>query len=157
MDFRQLFCDILPELLHRSYIKLHHMPRSTPLDLQRFIGILVGSICSENPINHPISLLFFRPICLRYPINKIMIGIHYSQILKAAFNHLRTMPLFAYLPHRSIKDCLLLIFDYCRTVQALCQQHTRDIGLWGDASLVGSWKGIRCHRPWFGFSRTSSF
>ena len=55
--------------------------------------------------------------------------------MTCAFDHLRTMPLFAYLPHRGTKDCLLLVSDHCRTVQTLCHQHTRDPGLWGGIQI----------------------
>ena len=44
------------------------------------------------------------------------------------------MPLFAYMAHRGTKDCLLIISHHCRTVRALCKDHSKDPskqGLWG--------------------------
>ena len=64
-----------------------------------------------------------------------MSGIHYYQIISIAFDQLRTMPLFAYLPNRGIRDCLLLVSDHCRIVKVLCQQHYRDAGLWGSIQV----------------------
>ena len=51
------------------------------------------------------------------------------------FDRLRTMPLFAYLPHRGTRDCLLLVSEHCRTVRTLCQQFARAEGLWGGIQI----------------------
>ena len=55
-----------------------------------------------------------------------------------AFPSLRCTPLYAYLPSRDSKDCLLLLSDHCRQIKALCQIHIRDPaahGLWGDIQV----------------------
>lgn len=70
----------------------------------------------NKPPNNPAAL---RPICLQHPIKRIMIGIHCNQIMHAAFLRLRSIPLFAYLPNRGTKDCLLIVSDHCRAVKSL--------------------------------------
>ena len=97
----------------------------------RLIDPQVGYIMLSKPNKPPNKPAAPRPTCLQHPINKVMSGIHSSQIMHIAFDQLRTMPLFAYLPNRGTRDYLLLVSDHCRIVKALCQQHHRDEGLWG--------------------------
>ena len=106
--------------------------------------------------NNPTAL---RPICLQHPINRVTTGLHCTQIMKAAFPRLRSVPLYAYLPDRGTKDCLLIVSDHCREVKSLCQKHHRDSaanGLWGGIQvsldlekysmpLIVSWSFVPLH------------
>lgn len=69
---------------------------------------------------------------------KNMIGFHCNLLRDFAFPQIRRMPLFAYLPARSAKDCLLIISDHCRRVKDLCYRHHKDAtprGLWGGLQI----------------------
>ena len=89
-------------------------------------------LCEPNkPPNRPEAL---RPICLQHPINKVLTGVHCQQFQELTFPKLRSMPLFAYMPARGAKDCLLMIATHCRQMKELCNLHAKDPasnGLWG--------------------------
>lgn len=85
------------------------------------------SKCNKVP-NKPQAL---RPICLQHPINKSIVGIQCKQIVEHTFDRLRRLPLYAYLPMRGIRDCLLIISDHCRTLRSICQQPKHGVGALG--------------------------
>ena len=64
-----------------------------------------------------------RPICLQHPANKVLVGIQCKLIMSQAFSTLRQLPLFAYLPHRGTRDCLLIVSDPYRRVRDLCHNY----------------------------------
>ena len=63
-----------------------------------------------------------RPICLQHPVNKAFAGIQCQLILAQTFPTLRQLPLYAYLPSRGTRDCLLIVASHCRQVRDTCSQ-----------------------------------
>ena len=79
-----------------------------------------------------------RPICLQYPMNKVLSDIHCRLILPITYASLRQLPLFAYMPNRGTKDYLLIVSVHCRRVRALYTELRRDDakqGLWGGIQI----------------------
>ena len=84
-----------------------------------------------KPPNRPEAL---RPICLQHPMNKILTGLHCQLLRQIVLPQICRMPLYAYLPGRSAKDCLLINSDHCQQVRNLRQGHHKDAApkdLWG--------------------------
>ena len=109
-SFEQTTCQ-LPECWTTGWIHLLCKPNKTP--------------------NRPEAL---RPICLQHPMNKVLTGIHCQQLQEHTFPQLRRMPLYAYMPTRGTKECLLIVAAHCRQVRELCIFHAKDPaphGLWG--------------------------
>lgn len=67
-----------------------------------------------KPNKAPSKPRALRPICLQHLVNKVIAGIQYRLIMRQAFPTLRQLPLFAYMPHRGTRDCLLIVSDHCR-------------------------------------------
>ena len=79
-----------------------------------------------------------RPICLQHPMNKVMSGIHCRLLMAHAHSSLGHMPLYAYMPHRGTRDCLLTVSRHCRLVRELCTVHRKNdarSGLWGGLQI----------------------
>ena len=71
-------------------------------------------------------------------MNKVFTGLHCLLLHEHAFPQLCRMRLYAYLPARGTKDCLLIVSDLCRRVKDLCALHQRDpdpVGIWGDLQV----------------------
>ena len=60
-----------------------------------------------------------RPLALQCPIGKAIMGILISQAALQADPLFRTLPLWAFMPHRSTQDCLNLVASHCRAVRDL--------------------------------------
>ena len=75
-----------------------------------------------NPNKCPSKPQALRPICLQYSINKILVGIQCKQIVQQTFDRLRCLPLYAYLPHRGTRECLLIVAEHCRIIRVICKE-----------------------------------
>ena len=75
-----------------------------------------------KPNKTPSKPQAFRPICLQHPVNKAFAGIQCHLILSQAYPTLRQLPLYAYLPSRGTRDCLLIVASHCRQVRDTCSQ-----------------------------------
>ena len=64
-----------------------------------------------KPLKSPHRPEALRPICLQHPMNKILTGLHCQLLRQIVLPQICRMPLYAYLPDRSTKDCLLIISD----------------------------------------------
>ena len=73
-----------------------------------------------KPNKTPSKPQALRPICLQHPVNKVFAGIQYHLILIQVYPILRQLPLFAYLPSRGTRDCLLIVASHCRQVRDTC-------------------------------------
>ena len=85
--------------------------------------------------NQPAAL---RPICLQHPMHKVMSSIHCRLLLEQARGPLCQMPMYAYMPHRGTRECLLTVSHHCRQVRELCTAHRKDdakAGLWGGLQI----------------------
>ena len=105
--------------------------------LPRRIGLRAGFIYWLNLIKTPNKPETLRPICLQHPMKKVLSNIHCRLILHTTYDFLRQMPLFACLPNRGTKDCLLIVSAYCRRVRELYTEHK------GDDAKKGLWGGIQ--------------
>ena len=72
-----------------------------------------------------------RPICLQHPVCKVASSFVTTQLLQYTIDKFRRFPLYAYLPHRSIVDCLLRVSHHCRQVRDDCHLHSKDDSLDG--------------------------
>ena len=88
-----------------------------------------GFTSSPKPLKPPNRPEAFRPICLQHPMNKILTGLHCQLLRQIVLPQICRMPLYAYLPSRSTKDCLLIISDHCRQVRD--HKDATPKGLWG--------------------------
>ena len=71
-------------------------------------------------------------------MNKVISGIHCRLLLDTARASLRQMPMYAYMPHRGTRDCLLTVSHHCRQVRELCTVHRKSddkTGLWGGLQI----------------------
>ena len=75
-----------------------------------------------KPNKTPSKPQALRPICLQHPVNKAFAGIQCQLILAQTFPTLRQLPLYAYLPSRGTRDCLLIVASHCRQVRDTCSQ-----------------------------------
>ena len=73
-----------------------------------------------KPNKTPSKPQALRPICLQHPVNKVFAGIQCRLILSQAYPILRQLPLYAYLPSRGTRDCLLIVASHCRQVRDTC-------------------------------------
>ena len=67
-----------------------------------------------------------------------MSSIHCRLLLDQAHVSLCQMPMYAYMPHRGTRDCLLTVSHHCRQVRKLCITHRKDddkAGLWGGLQI----------------------
>ena len=67
-----------------------------------------------------------------------MSSIHCRLFLEKAHGPLSQMPLYAYMPHRGTRECLLTVSHHCRLVRELCIAHRKDddkAGLWGGLQI----------------------
>ena len=74
-----------------------------------------------KPIKSPSKPQALRPICLQHPVNKILAGIQCRQIVLQTYDRLRCLPLYAYLPHRGTRECLLIVAEHCRSARMMCK------------------------------------
>ena len=74
-----------------------------------------------KPNKSPSKPQALRPICLQHPVNKILAGIQCRQIVLQTYDRLRCLPLYAYLPHRGTRECLLIVAEHCRSVRMMCK------------------------------------
>ena len=131
------------DALHLSWHRLFFSMRSASLvwKYQCSTTTLVNRVDSPffaKPNKAPNKPEALRPICLQYPMNKVLLGIHYRLDLQTIFPFLRQLPLLAYMPHRVTEDCLLIVSSHCRQVRELCTEHLRDDtkkGLWGGIQI----------------------
>ena len=86
-----------------------------------------------KPNKSPNKPQALRPICLQHPVNKILAGIQCKQIVHHTFDRLRCLPLYAYLPHRGTRECILIGVEHCRTVRMMC----KDVKSVGHPKLLG--------------------
>ena len=62
-----------------------------------------------------------RPIALQEPVGKCVLGLVSQLAQKQAFQALSFWPLLAYLPKRSVLDCVMRVSQHCKDVRALLQ------------------------------------
>ena len=74
-----------------------------------------------KPNKSPSKPQALRPICLQHPVNKILAGIQCRQIVLQTYDRLRCLPLYAYLPHRGTRECLLIVAEHWRSVRMMCK------------------------------------
>ena len=86
-----------------------------------------------KPNKSPSKPQALRPICLQHPINKILAGIQCKQIIQQTFDRLRCLPLYAYLPHRRTRECLLIVAEHYRTIRMIC----KDVKIGSMPKLLG--------------------
>ena len=73
-----------------------------------------------KPNKTPSKPQALRPICLQHPVSKVFAGLQCRLILSQAYPTLRQLPLYAYLPSRGTRDCLLIVASHCRQVRNTC-------------------------------------
>ena len=109
--------DLVDPLMHQ----IHQVWLSRPIHLP--VHWTTGWIhLLPKPNKSPSKPQALRPICLQHPVNKILAGIQCKQIIQQTFDRLRCLPLYAYLPHRGTRECLLIVAEHCRTVRMMCKE-----------------------------------
>ena len=79
-----------------------------------------GWLCMlAKPRKAPSCPQNLRPIALQEPIGKAVLGLVAKIALGFAFPHLVSWPLMAYLPYRSVLDCVLKVSQHCKAVRAM--------------------------------------